>query len=783
MKSTGNKNKRTILLSGILLCLACFFHHCSNRDIIRYKDQTLPLETRVEDLLSRMTLEEKVLQLQGDESDYLAAANIDDVGDQTRRIIRSGIGWIHNNTKSLKDYVTWINNSQRNLMERSRLGIPALVIAEGLHGLMSYEGTVFPSCIALGGTFDTLLIRDIYSTISVEARSRGTNLFLSPVVDVGREPRWGRQEETFGEDPYLVKKISLAAVLGFQGDELLLPENKALVTLKHFAGHGAPEAGSYAGPLQADDRTFHEVYLAPYREIIERLEPGSVMATYHTVNGVPMCINKPVLTDLLKNDWGYKSSVMSDGWAIPQLLNVHHVVKDTSEAALRSFMAGVDIELGVGSGCYRFIEDLCKQGLIPEARLDDAVRRILRMKFRLGLFENPYADPGDAVMKTHSPEAQELSRKAAEKSIVLLKNEGGLLPLDKNKKQTIAVIGPMADRVDHGAYSIARHKGITPLQGIRERAGKNISVLYAKGCRITYKEDLDWFRHINNDVKLVPDEENISLIKEAADVARKSDVVILFIGEYDFMSGETWDNHFGDKANLNMLGSQSRLLDELLKTGKPVVVLQFTSGARSYTDVAEKASAILQCWYAGERGGEAVANILFGLVNPSGKLSVSIPRSAGHLPVYYSKLPIARPGYLFDDISPLFPFGFGLSYTTFRYDNIRLTQDTIPFNGSTILKADVTNTGKMPGDEVVQMYIRDIMASITRPLKELKGFARITLEPGETRTVNFNITPKELEYYGLNNNFSVEPGDFEIMVGGSSIDTKSALLTVIKQTK
>jgi len=762
----------------IILCLACFFPGCNNRNIIKYKDPALPLETRVEDLLSRMTLEEKVLQLQGSGTDELASLNIEEVGDQTKKIIRSGIGWIHNNTKSLEDYVTWINNTQRNLMEKSRLGIPALVIAEGLHGLMSYEGTVFPSCIALGGTFDTLLIRDIYSTVSEEARSRGTNLFLSPVVDVGREPRWGRQEETFGEDPYLVKKISLAATLGFQGGDLLLPENKALVTLKHFAGHAVPEAGSYAGPLQADDRTFHEVHLAPYREIIERLEPGSVMATYHSVNGVPMCINKALLTDLLKNEWGYKSSVMSDGGAIPQLFQVHNVAKDTIDATLRSFLAGVDMELG--GGCYKFIEDLVNQGLITQERLNDAVRRMLRMKFRLGLFENPYADPEDAIRKTHSQEAQELSRIAAEKSIVLLKNVNDILPLDKNRRQKIAVIGPMADRIDYGAYSIARHKGITPLEGIREKAGNNINILYAKGCLLTYKEDLDWFRHVNNDVKLVADEENNPLIREAVDVAGKSDIILLFIGEYDFMAGETWNNHFKDKSNLNLLGSQSKLLDALYKTGKPIISLQFTSGARSYVDVAEKASAILQCWYLGERGGEAVANILFGLVNPGAKLSVSVPRSAGHLPVYYSYLPIARRGYISDDISPLFPFGFGLSYTSFKYTNIHLSEDTIPYKGSTILKVDVTNTGKVAGDEIVQMYIRDILASITRPVKELKGFARISLAPGETKTVNFSITPKELEYYDLNNKFSVEPGEFEIMVGGSSVDTKSILLTVVK---
>ncbi len=756
------------------------FNSCREEEIL-YRDPAQPIEVRVHDLLHRMTLEEKLLQLQGAGSKSDAIELMEDdttkISERIRKVRRHGVGWVHMQRGDVQEYVRYANTCQKRMMEESRLKIPVLVVAEALHGLMSDDGTVFPVPLALGATFDTLLIRRIYETAAMEGRARGTNFVLAPVLDIGRDARWGRQEETYGEDPYLNGMIGRAAVLGFQGDGEMITGPKVASCLKHFVGHGVPESGNYAGPVQADEHTLHKVHLKTFQMVLDRVDAAAVMATYNPVNSIPICVNHHLLTDILKKQWGFKGIVLSDGGAIPQLVTIHRVARDSAEAALRAINAGVDCELG-NKFCFKYLETAHKKGLLNDSTLNAAVARVLWVKFRLGLFENPYVDEQAVRGLTHTEKSQETALKAAEESIILLKNEGHLLPLDPGEYQSIAVIGPMADRYDYGSYTISKREGITPLQAIRELAGDKVKINFAKGCRIGEKDHIDFFKQKNSDVTVVTDKENEPLIREAVRTAKNSDIILLFLGEYDYFSGETWPNHFGDKEYLDLIGSQKKLLAELLKTNKPVIAFQITGGARAYGELAEKVPSLVQCFYMGEKGGLAIAEMIFGKINPGGKLPVTLPRASGYIPVYYSKLAIARPGYLLGDVRPLFPFGHGLSYTTFEYRNLKLDHDTITTKGRAMFTVDVTNTGKVDGIETVQLYVRDLYASIARPVRELKGFARISLKPGETKTVSFQIGHEQLSYYH-NGKFEVEAGAFEIMAGGSSTDTKSIQLMVV----
>lgn len=764
----------------IIISVSLLINSCKEEEIL-YLDLNQSIEVRVHDLLHRMTLEEKILQIQGIGGDpyisELLQDNPVDISKKTKRIRKHGIGWVHMQRGDVKKYVQFANTCQKRMLEESRLKIPVLVIAEALHGLMSDDGSVFPMPLALGATFDTTLIREVYSVAAMEGRARGTNIVLAPVLDVSRDPRWGRQQETYGEDPYLNGMIGRAAVLGFQGEGEMIAGNKVAVCLKHFVGHGVPESGNYAGPVQADDRTMHEIHLKPFHMVLDRVNAAAIMATYNPVNGIPICINHDLITNILKKQWGFGGIVFSDGGAIPQLLTIHHVARDSTEAALLAIKAGVDCELE-NNPCYKYLDKAYNNGILHDSTLNAAVARILWVKFRLGLFENPYVDIKEVENLTHTTKSGETNLKVAEESIILLKNEGDLLPINPEKYKSIGVIGPMADRWDFGSYTISKRKGISPLEAIKKLAGEKVKIHYARGCRIGKQDHIDFFAQKNKDVIVVSDVENEPLIREAVKTAEKSDVILLFLGEYDYFSGETWPDHFGDKVNLDLLGSQKKLLNALLRTGKPVITFQITSGARAYGELAQKVPSLVQCFYLGEHGGTAIAKVIFGQVNPSGKLPVTLPRSSGHIPVYYSKLPIARPGYLLDDVRPLFPFGHGLSYTTFEYKNLRLDMDTIPANGHTTFLVDIANTGTISGVETVQMYIRDLYASVTRPVKELKGFARVSLEPGETKTVRFTVGAEQLSFY-KNGKFVIEPGDFEIMAGGSSVKTTKITLTVV----
>ncbi|MDM7995208.1 MAG: glycoside hydrolase family 3 N-terminal domain-containing protein, partial [Acidobacteriota bacterium] len=632
-----------------------------------------------------------------------------------------------------------------------------------------YKRQSFSQPIGLGATFDPELVRRLYEMTAEEARVRGTHQALTPVVDVAREPRWGRVEETYGEDPFLVASMGVASVQGFQGDATFADKKHIIATLKHFAAHGQPESGTNCAPVNVSERLLREVFLSPFKRAIQEGGAISVMASYNEIDGVPSHANKWLLRDVLRKEWGFKGFVVSDYFAIRELnerpeLFGNHLAADRKEAAALAVKAGVNIELP-DPDCYPSLVELVRKGILKESMLDELIAPMLLWKFKLGLFEDPYVDP-DAAERIVGCEAHRaLALQAARETITLLKNDGGIAPLDPQKIKTIAVIGPNADRALLGGYSGQPKHCSTVLEGVRARAG-SINVLYHEGCKITIGGS--WQQD-----EVVPSnpEEDRKSIAEAVEVAKQADVVILAVGGNEQTSREAWAlNHMGDRASLDLVGRQDELIDAVAATGKPIIAFLFNGRPISIRNLSEKAQAIFECWYLGQETGTAVAEVLFGDFNPGGKLPITIPRSVGHLPAYYNYKPAARRGYLFDDISPLYAFGFGLSYTTFKFGAPKLTKAVIRKNESTTVRVDVTNTGKVQGDEVVQLYIRDKVSSVTRPVKELKGFGRITLEAGQTATVTFDITPEHLAFWNIDMKFVVEPGEFEIMVGNSSRD-------------
>ena len=743
-----------------------------------YKDRTRPCEERVEDLLLRMTLEEKVAQMLCvwqrkretlvDERGRFDAAKARAAFGDGRGLGQVGRPSDAGEGLTARQMADLTNDIQRFFLETSRLGVPVIFHEECLHGHAAREGTSFPQPIGLGATFDTELVERLYAMAAAEARARGTHQALTPVVDVAREPRWGRVEETFGEDPYLVGRMGVAAVRGFQGDATFADKRHVIATLKHFAAHGQPESGTNCAPANVSMRVLRETFLSTFKAAIQEGGALSVMPSYNEIDGVPSHANRWLLQDVLREEWGFQGFTVSDYFAIRELnerpeLYGHHLAHDPKEAAALAVRAGVDIELP-DPDCYSNLVELVREGTIPESVIDDRVRPMLRAKFLLRLFDDPYVDPASAERVVREPSHREIALEAARKAITLLKNEGDVLPLSLDRIRTIAVIGPNADRVMLGGYSGVPLHADTVLQGIRARVPSGVEVLYHEGCAITIGGS--WSQ---DDVTPGDPDENRRMIREAADLAARADVAVLAIGDNEQTSREAWaTNHLGDRATLDLVGQQDDLVDAIAATGTPIVALLFSGRPASVRNLATKASAILELWYLGQESGRAIADVLFGDVNPGGKLPITIPRSAGHLPAYYNYKPSARRGYLFDSVEPLFAFGFGLSYTTFTCTNLRLERAEIGIAETARVFVDVTNTGALAGDEVVQLYVRDVVSSVTRPVKELKGFRRVTLAPGETRTVAFDITPDKLAFYDIDMVWRVEPGEFRIMIGSSS---------------
>jgi beta-glucosidase len=754
-----------------------------------YRDATMSVEERADDLLSRMTLEEKVAQMlcvwQGKPATLVDERGRFDVAKARASFAGGeGLGQVGRPSDAgggltAPQMAELTNDIQRFFLEETRLGIPVIFHEECLHGHAAPEGTSFPQPIGLGATFDPGLVERLYAMTAAEARARGTHQALTPVVDVAREPRWGRVEETFGEDPYLVARMGVAAVRGFQGDARFADGKHVIATLKHFAAHGQPESGTNCAPVNVSLRILREVFLSTFKAAV--LEGGalSVMPSYNEIDGVPSHANRWLLQDVLRSEWGFGGFVVADYFAIREMndrpgLFGHHVAGDAKEAARLAVLAGVDIELP-DADCYPHLVELVREGSIPERVIDERVRPMLRAKFRLGLFDNPYVDPAAAERIVREPSHRDLAFEAAQKTITLLKNDRGALPLDPASIRTIAVIGPNADRVMLGGYSGVPLHASTVLQAIRDRVSPGVKVLYHEGCKITIGGS--WTQ---DDVTPSDPDDDRRSIREAAAVAAQADLVVLAVGDNEQTSREAWaSNHLGDRASLDLVGRQDELVDAVAASGKPIVALLFGGRPASARNLVAKAAAILELWYLGQESGRAVAGVLFGDVNPGGKLPITIPRSVGHVPAYYNHKPSARRGYLFDSVDPLFAFGFGLSYTTFAFSNLRVEPAEIDARGTAIVSVDVANAGPVAGDEVVQLYIRDVVSSVTRPVKELKGFKRISLGPGQQTKVTFDVTAEHLAFYDIDMAFRVESGEFRVMVGPSSRD-EDLLVTTLR---
>jgi beta-glucosidase len=757
-----------------------------------YKNARLASAKRVKDLLSRMTLEEKAAQMM---CIWLSKAEklLDEKGNfdfaKAKKSFKDGrgLGQVGRPSdagggKNAHDMAVLTNEIQKFFLENSRLGIPVIFHEECLHGEAAPDGTSFPQPIALGGTFNPELVEKLFSMTALEARSRGANQALTPVVDVAREPRWGRVEETYGEDSYLVSRMGIAAVKGFQGKKHFRDKKHILACLKHFVAHAQPEGGQNCAPSEVSMRTLREVYLYPFKQVIEKAGCISVMASYNEVDGVPSHKNKWLLRDVLRKEWGFKGFVVSDYYAIWELgyrpdTHGQFVAKDKKESCALAVNAGVNIELP-DPDCYLNLVSLVKKGVLKERQLDELVAPMLFWKFEMGLFDDPYVDPDEAERVVGCAEHNQLALEAAREAITLLKNENHTVPLDRKKIKTLAVIGPNANRSLLGGYSGVPKYSVTVLDGIKEKLGDSVNVVYSEGCKITVGGSWN-----QDDVTPSDPEEDRKEIAAAVEVAKTADVVVLAIGGNEQTSREAWArNHMGDRTSLDMVGMQDELVRQIVALGKPVVAFVFNGRPLSINSVKETVPAIFECFYLGQECGRAVADVLFGDVNPGGKLPISIPRSVGQIPVFYNHKPSARRGYLWDESSPLYPFGFGLSYTSFKIGAPRLTKKKIGRKNSTQVVVEVTNTGRRAGSEVVQLYIRDLVSSVTRPVKELKGFKKVFLKAGESTTVTLDITPASLAFYDINMKYVVEPGDFEIMVGTSSqdADLQKVVLQVTK---
>ncbi|NJB85776.1 beta-glucosidase [Lewinella marina] len=759
----------------------------SNTETAIYKDVSQPIDDRIADLIGRMTTEEKVAQLLSVWSDKHRMETDDYSFDpeKARAVMPHGIGHVARPGEARGNgepgrtpaqQVAYANAIQRFLVEETRLGIPALMHEESLHGLAAKDATSWGQPISVAATWNRSLTRRLYATAARQAASRGTHVVLSPVVDIARDPRWGRVEETFGEDPYLTAEMGLQAVLGFQGDNDKWDPGEVYATLKHMAGHGEPEGGNNIAPAHLSERTLREVFLYPFRHIVLYGNVRNIMASYNEVDGVPSHANNWMLNDLLRGQWGYRGVVVSDYYGVEELSTRHAVAPDLEAAAIRAIRSGIDVELP-DAKAFPYLVAAVNSGELDEAILHRAVERVLRQKFDRGLFENPYTDPNGALANTSADDT--LVRQAGSEAMILLKNEG-ILPLGDDL--TIAVIGPNADRELHGGYTGEPHHFVTVRQGLEAYAAAHGStVVYAEGTRVT--EPGSWYK---DPVVAVSVADDRARIEQAVRIARQADVIVLAVGGNELTSREAWaESHLGDRPSLEMLGTQNELIDALAELDIPMIGLVFGGRPLNISNLAEKSAAVFQCFYLGQETGHSVADILHGVVAPSGKLPISIPRSAGHVPAYYNHKPTARRGYLFEDVNALYPFGYGLSYTTFAFSEPRLGDDLIPVDGNTTVTVDVTNTGRVAAKEVVQLYIRDDFSTVTRPVRELKGFQKVRLLPGETRSITFEIGFEQLSFLNADLEYAVEPGTFKLMTGNSSRlqDLKSVTLTVVSQAR
>ena len=679
---------------------------------------------------------------------------------------------------SHEQYAANFNAIQRYFVENTRLGIPAISNGEGCHGFVGAQGTVFPVPLSMGSSWDPALLEQIYSVIGKEMRLYGITHAATPVLDLLRDPRYGRCDEMFGEDPYLVGEMGVAAIQGLQGHNAFIGSEHLIACAKHFGAHGQPEGGTNLAPVNLSERVLREMHFYPFEMVVKKANVRSVMASYNEIDGVPSHANSWLLNDILRGEWGFTGYVISDYDAVRRMVYRQHISHNKAEAAKMAIEAGMDFECPSSreNYCFYYLPDLIRSGEVSEVVLDSAVSRVLRNKFLMGLFEQPYVRlVSTAQRKAYQEEHRKLALKAAERSIILLKNENQTLPFDINGIRKLAVIGPNANEVHYGTYANDSTPGVSILKGLEQISAGRFEVLYAEGFKI-----------YENDTTIVAEDKTRKVedarIREAVALAEKCDAVLLVMGGNELTCREGWgEDHTGDRVDFTLLGRQDDLARAVLATGKKTAVLLNNGRPLAINYLAENAPAIIEGWYLGEEQGTAVAEVIFGMVNPAGKLTVTIPRSVGQLPVYYNSKPIVHErSFVEGPYSPLFPFGFGLSYTRFEYANLRLDTDKVIVGEPVHLSVDVTNAGDRKGEEIVQLYIHDEVSTVTRPIKELKDFVRITLEKGETKTVTFKVTADKLRFYNIHMDRVVEPGDFKLMVGTSSLDYLSTTLTVIK---
>lgn len=737
------------------------------------------IDTKVDALISNMTLQEKKMQLQVRSFDgfkKFMKENGEMITDSLTKYYPNGIGGIGLDVNLEPEiYIKVLNSFQKWSTSRGQK-IPIEFIGEGLHGYMARGATVFPQAIALGSTWDPELAERIYTVAALEASSRGVVQVYSPNLDLAREPRFGRTEEMFSEDPYLVAIMGNAEVNGFQGHSAKPDRNHVATTLKHFVGHGQPEGGRNTAPINISNYDLMNNDLFPFEYIIKHANPVSLMPSYNEIGGVPNHANSWLIKDILRKQLGFKGFITSDQSAIEQIHVLHYFAKSDSEAAKIAIENTIDLDLQFNTGSYDALDTLVKSGRLEEKYVNESLRKFLKFKYEMGLFDNPYADVAKMKAITNTPENKKLALEAAEKAIILLKNENNLLPLDNKKIKTLAVIGPLAKGAHFGGYSAEPRHGIDVLDGLIAYADEDFKVTYAEGCKLALEESSFSANKVHTPNAI---EDDKRLIQEAVEVAKQSDVIVLAIGETVSFCREAWgENHLGDRTSLELLGLQNELVTALLATGKPIVAVLFGGRPLAINEIKKNVPTVLQAFYLGQEGGQALANVLFGKVNPSGKLAITMPKSVGELPAYYDRQPSRMRSYVNEVNEPLFPFGFGLSYTTYSYGKPTLDKTTISKTENITVTIPITNTGKVAGEETVQLYIRDVISSGSRPIMELKDFAKVKLDAGETKNVTFIITPEKLMFYNYELQKVLESGDFKVMVGPNSVNVQTVVFTV-----
>ncbi|WP_035072057.1 beta-glucosidase BglX [Anditalea andensis] len=748
------------LCCGIVLLAICIIKPvCAQDEYTRKADSIIAI----------MTLEEKIGQLNlpaaGDiTTGQAASANI------AEKIKAGQVGGLFNLKSAEK-----IRDVQRVAVEESRLKIPLLFGMDVIHG---YE-SVFPIPLGMASSWDMELIEKSARIAAIEASADGINWTFSPMTDISRDPRWGRVSEGNGEDPYLGSQIAKAMVNGYQGDDLSAP-NTIMACVKHFALYGAPEAGRDYHTVDMSRHRMYNEYFPPYQAAIDA-GVGTVMTAFNEVDGIPASANKWLMTEVLRNQWGFDGFVVTDYTAINEMID--HGIGDLKEVSARALQAGVEMDM-VGEGFLTTLPQSLEEGRITQKQIDDACRLILVAKYRLGLFDNPYqyADPERSKKDVYSNENRKVAREIASQTFVLLKNDDQILPLKKQGK--IALVGPLGDNKENmtGTWSVAARvdEAISLREGLQNAIGNKAEIVYARGANVVADPALEARISIFGKNTHRDDRPAADMINEALEIAKDADVIIAAMGEAAEMSGEA-----SSMTDITLPENQRDLLKALLKTGKPVIMVLFTGRPLALQWEEDHMPAILNVWFAGSEAGDAIADVLFGDINPSGKLTATFPRNVGQIPIYYNHKNTGRPlsegewfqkfrsNYLDVPNTPLYPFGYGLSYTTFEYGDIKLSHTEL--QGDQTLKASIElkNTGTYDGAEVVQLYIRDVVASVTRPVKELKGFQKINLQAGESRTVTFEITPNDLMFYDYDLEHVWEPGAFEIMIGGNSEELKT----------